>query len=238
MRVIAHTERKSPPIHSKHATNAQWWIARRPSMALLTPSRRAVIGGLVAAPFILPGPLRAQTLGFVDYPFTLGVASGDALPDGFVIWTRLAPKPLEPQGGMPVTPVAGDWEVAEDDGFSKVVAKGTEIAHAELAHSVHVEVAGLNPGRPYWYRFKCAGEKSLTGMARTLPAIGAVVDKVRFAAVGCQHFEAGYYTAYRHVAEEELDFVFHYGDYIYEYSPGTVTDAFHRPIEAVRHYVG
>src|ERR1700754_1044925 len=134
MRVIAHTERKSPPIHSKHATNAQWWIARRPSMALLTPSRRAVIGGLVAAPFILPGTLRAQTLGFVDYPFTLGVASGDGLPRGFVVLARLcalpaglviwpprAPKPLEPQGGMPITPVAVDWEVAEDDGFSKVV---------------------------------------------------------------------------------------------------------------------
>ncbi|MGN6124139.1 MAG: alkaline phosphatase D family protein [Sphingomonas oligoaromativorans] len=207
-------------------------------MTLLTPSRRAVIGGLVAAPFVLPAGLRAQTLGFVDYPFTLGVASGDALPDGFVIWTRLAPKPLEPQGGMPIRPVAVDWEVAEDDGFRTVVSRGSEVAHPELAHSVHVEVSGLKPGRPYWYRFKCAGEKSLTGMARTLPAIGATVDKVRFAAVGCQHFEAGWYTAYRHVAEEELDFVFHYGDYIYEYHPGTVTNERHQPIDPVRLYVG
>ena len=207
-------------------------------MALLIPSRRTVLGGLLSAPFVLPSTVRAQALGFADYPFTLGVAAGDALPDGFVIWTRLAPRPLEPQGGMPLTPVAVDWEVAEDDGFKTIAAKGQETAHPELAHAVHVEVAGLKPGRLYWYRFKCAGEKSLTGLARTLPAVGAKVDKVRFAAVGCQHFEAGYYTAYRHVAEEELDFVFHYGDYIYEYSPGTVLDAFHRPIEAVRHYVG
>jgi len=206
-------------------------------MTLLIPSRRAVIGGLAAAPFILPSALRGQ-VGYADYPFTLGVASGDALPDGFVIWTRLAPRPLEPQGGMPLDPVPVDWEVAEDENFRTIVAKGTETARPELAHSVHVEVAGLKPGRPYWYRFRSAGERSLAGLARTLPAPGAVVDKVRFASVGCQHFEAGWYTAYRHVAEETLDFVFHYGDYIYEYSPGTVLDAFNRPIEPTRRYVG
>ncbi len=206
-------------------------------MALFVPSRRTVLGGLISTPFLLPSTAWAQ-VGFADYPFTLGVAAGDALPDGFVIWTRLAPRPLEPQGGMPLSPVPVDWEVAEDDGFRTIVAKGTEAAHPEIAHSVHVEVAGLKPGRPYWYRFKCAGERSLSGLARTLPTVGAKLDRVRFASVGCQHFESGWYTAYRHVAEEELDFVFHYGDYIYEYSPGTVLDAFNRPIDPVRHYIG
>lgn len=204
---------------------------------ILAPTRRALIGGLVAAPFLLPSRLSAQ-MRFADYPFSLGVASGSPLVDGFVLWTRLAPSPMEPQGGMPLAPVAVDWEVAEDDGFKTIAAKGTETAYPELGHAVHAEVSGLTPGRPYWYRFHCGGEKSLTGLARTLPAAGASLAKVRFASVGCQHFEAGWYTAYRHVAEESLDFVFHYGDYIYEYHPGTALDAEHRPIEPVRLYAG
>jgi alkaline phosphatase D len=206
-------------------------------MTLFAPTRRAVLGGIAAAPFILPSRGRAQ-LPFADYPFSLGVASGDAAPDGFVIWTRLAPQPMEPQGGMPLDPVGVDWEVASDDQFKSVVAKGTEQAWPELAHSVHVEVAGLQPGRPYFYRFQAGKERSLTGRALTLPAPGSAVDKVRFAAVGCQHFEAGWYTAYRHAAEEQLDFMFHYGDYIYEYHPNYVLDAFDRPIEPVRLYAG
>ena len=199
-------------------------------------SRRTVLGGMTAAT-LLSGPARSQ-LRFASYPFSLGVASGDASPDGFVLWTRLAPDPLAPLGGMPRHALPVDWEVAEDDGFRTIVAKGQALAAPELAHSVHAEVAGLKPGRSYWYRFHVAGDTSLTGRAATLPAAGTTVDRVRFAAVGCQHFEAGWYTAYRHVAAEDLDFVFHYGDYIYEYSPGTVLDAFHRPIDPVRRYIG
>ena len=198
------------------------------------PTRRALIGGLAAAPFVVTRPLRAQ--GFADYPFTLGVTAGDALPQGFVIWTRLAPDPLDPHGGMPRTAVPVGWEVAEDEGMRRVVAKGEETAWPELAHSVHAEVAGLKPGRPYWYRFTCFGEKSLTGRAATLPAAGAAVDRVRFAAVGCQHYEAGWYSAYRHAAEEDLDFLYLYGDYIYEYTPGFVLDGLRRPIDPVRRY--
>ncbi|MAW99039.1 MAG: alkaline phosphatase [Sphingomonas sp.] len=204
-------------------------------MSILTPTRRGFVGGLFAAPFLLPAASRAQ-VGFADYPFTLGVAAGDALSDGFVIWTRLAPDPMAPHGGMPMAAVPVDWEVAEDDGFRNVVAKGSEKAWPELAHSVHVEVSGLKPGRPYWYRFRCAGERSFAGRATTLPSPGAKVDRVRFAAVGCQHFEAGLYTCFRHAAEDAPDFMFHYGDYIYEYSPGYVLDAFDRPIAPVRRY--
>lgn len=200
-------------------------------------TRRAVIGALVASPFLMASA-RAQTLGFAEYPFTLGVCAGDPAVDGFVIWTRLAPRPLEPVYGMPMKPVGVEWEVAEDDAMKSIVAKGSSVARPELGHAVHVEVAGLKPGRPYWYRFRCAGERSLIGRAATLPAPGATVESLRFAAVGCQHFEAGWYTAYRHVAEENCDFLFHYGDYIYEYSPGYVLDAFDRPIEPVRRYLG
>ena len=197
-------------------------------------TRRFILG---AAAALAPAAAFAQ-LRFADFPFALGVCAGDAAADGFVLWTRLAPRPLETAGGMPPYPVPVDWEVAEDDGFRKIVARGQETAWPELAHSVHAEVAGLNPGRSYWYRFHCAGVTSLTGRAATLPAAGAAVERVRFAAVGCQHFEAGWYTAYRRVAEEDVDFVFHYGDYIYEYSPGIVFDAFRRPIDPVRHYLG
>ncbi|WP_068085950.1 alkaline phosphatase D family protein [Novosphingobium rosa] len=200
-------------------------------------SRRALVGGLSLSPFILTSA-RAQTLGFTDYPFTLGVCAGDPAVDGFVLWTRLAPRPFEPQYGMPMKPVAVDWEVAEDEGFHKPVAKGTEIARPELGHAIHAEVAGLKPGRSYWYRFHCAGQKSLTGRAATLPALGASVERVRFAAVGCQHYEAGWYTAFRHAAQEDLDFFFHYGDFIYEYSPGFALDAHHQPVDPVRRYLG
>jgi alkaline phosphatase D len=206
-------------------------------MTQFTPSRRLVLGGLATAPFLLPSRLRAQ-LSFADYPFALGVSAGDALPDGFVLWTRLAPRPQEPHGGMPIAPVPVDWEVAEDAGFKTIAAKGTEKAWPELAHSVHAEVTGLKPGRPYYYRFHCAGATSPIGRALTLPAPGTAVDKVSFAAVGCQHFEAGWYTAYRHVAEEQLDFVFHYGDFIYEYQPSFTLDTFFNPIDPVRLYWG
>ena len=165
--------------------------------------------------FLTAGPALAQPR-FITPPFQLGVASGDPAPDGFVIWTRLAPEPLAPHGGMIMAPVAVAWEVAADEAFRHVVRRGEAIARPELAHAVHVELAGLEPGRPYWYRFICGAERSLPGMSRTLPAAGARVDRVRFAVAGCQHFEEGWYTAWRHIAEEQADFVFHYGDYIYE----------------------
>ncbi len=178
-------------------------------------SRRALIGGLAIGALSAPAILRAQQL-FTAYPFTLGVAAGDPSADGFVLWTRLAPDPLEPHGGMPLAPVEVEWQVASDAAMRDVVQKGTALARPELAHSVHVEVAGLEPGRPYWYRFTIGRERTTIGTARTLPAAGAAIDRARFAVAGCQQWEDGLYTAYRHMAAEELDFVFHYGDYIYE----------------------
>jgi len=162
------------------------------------------------------GPVLGQTL-FSDYPFSLGVASGEPTADGFVIWTRLAPSPLEIGGGMVMQPVPVSWEVASDEAFRTKVAEGTEAARPELGHSVHVEVSGLQPARPYWYRFSVGRERSGAGVARTTVRAGQPLRRVRLAAAGCQHYEAGLYTAYRHLSEEDdLDFVFHYGDYIYE----------------------
>jgi alkaline phosphatase D len=152
------------------------------------------------------------------YPFQLGVASGDPSADGFVLWTRLAPRPLE-GGGMPDSPVRVDWRVAEDEGMSKVVRSGQYTARGEWAHSVHVEVAGLKPGRWYWYDFKVGMEVSPRGRTRTLEAPGTAADQtppLRIAVASCQHFEAGHYTAYRHMLAESPDLVLHLGDYIYE----------------------
>lgn len=153
---------------------------------------------------------------FAADPFTLGVASGDPDAQGFVIWTRIAPCPMEPGGGMVAAPVLVRWEVAHDPGFRRIAQAGEAIAHPELAHAVHVEVAGLPPARPYWYRFTCGGHRSVTGRSATLPLPGARLDRLSFVVAGCQHYEEGLYTAWRRIAQEPVDFVFHYGDYIYE----------------------
>lgn len=177
--------------------------------------RRALLGSLGAAGLL--GSLKAKAHSLDVSPFQLGVASGDPEPDGFVIWTRLAPDPLAPHGGMSMKPVSVSWEVAADENFRTVVQKGEAVARPELAHSVHVEVQGLAPGRPYWYRFSALGSRSYVGRAATTPAPGSAVQQVRFAIAGCQHFEEGYFHAFRQISREQLDFVFHYGDYIYEY---------------------
>ncbi len=122
----------------------------------------AITGGAAAGGFALAAsdrPALAQAV-FADYPFQLGVAAGDPAPDGFVIWTRLAPRPLEFGYGMPKQAVEVAWEVAADDRFQTVVAKGQALARPELGHSVHVEVAGLEAARPYWYRFTAGKERS------------------------------------------------------------------------------
>ncbi len=150
-----------------------------------------------------------------DQLFTLGVASGDPAPDGFVIWTRLAPKPLE-GGGMPAENVEVAWEVAEDEPMTKVVRSGKTAANPDWAHSVHVEVEGLQPDRWYFYRFHANGEDSVTGRARTMPAVDASPAALKFAFASCQHYENGFFTAYDHMAKEGHDLILHLGDYIYE----------------------
>ncbi len=150
-------------------------------------------------------------------PFSLGVASGDPNETSLVIWTRLAPKPLEAGGGMPLADVvAVPWEVAEDEGFTKIVRRGESVAVPQLAHSVHVEVKGLEPDRWYWYRFHVGSDTSPVGRGRTMPAPRSAPEQLRFAFASCQHYETGLYTAYEHMAREELDLVLHLGDYIYE----------------------
>ena len=161
------------------------------------------------------------------FPFTLGVASGDPSPHGVVLWTRLAPRPLEFDGGMGSSrgPVEVDWEVATDEALTTIVASGTAVAPRELAHSVHVEVSGLEPWHEYFYRFRAGDHVSPVGRTKTTPAPGSPLAQLRFAFASCQDWQAGFYSSYRRMAEEDLDVVVHLGDYIYEYGIGATGGA-------------
>jgi alkaline phosphatase D len=190
----------------------------------IKPTRRQVLlaGTAAIGAATVGGTGLAQATGagrgVIRAPFQLGVASGDPLPDGVVLWTRLAPEPLTEDGfgGMPDRIVPVQWQVATDEKFTDVVAEGTEQTARESAHSVHVEVSGLRPGADYFYRFRVDGEISPAGRTRTAPAPGSRLDRFAFAFASCQHYAAGYYTAYQHMAEEDLDLVAFLGDYIYE----------------------
>jgi alkaline phosphatase D len=150
--------------------------------------------------------------------FTLGVASGDPLPDGVVLWTRLAPEPVAPdgRGGMPDQRVPVRWEIAEDAGFHRVVRRGVEHAVPQWGHSVHAEVHGLRPDREYWYRFIVGDQVSPVGRTRTAPLAHLRLRELSFAFASCQNYYEGFFTAFRHMARDDLDLVVHLGDYIYE----------------------
>jgi alkaline phosphatase D len=170
------------------------------------------------------GPFTAKTWAqqrFSNYPFKLGVASGDPAPDGMVLWTRLAPDPLAEngRGGMPNQNVRVEWEIATNESFRRPVRSGRTLARPELGHSVHVEVEGLLPNRPYFYRFRAGDAESPVGRTRTTPPPGAPLPELTFGVVSCQQYEHGFFTAYRRLADENPDLIVHLGDYIYEYAP-------------------
>ncbi|MDF1484294.1 alkaline phosphatase D family protein [Ramlibacter sp. H39-3-26] len=144
-------------------------------------------------------------------PFALGIASGDPAPDGVVLWTRLAVP--EGTGALTVR-----WEIADDPAFRRIVQAGQAGALPALAHSVHVEVAGLASGRWYCYRFMLGDAVSATGRTRTAPAANAPDARLRLAFASCQRWEHGYYAAWRHLAADAPDLVAFLGDYIYEYA--------------------
>lgn len=147
--------------------------------------------------------------------FSLGVASGDPTPDGFVLWTRLAPDPLQ-GGGMPDRAVSVRWQIARDAGFGDLVADGVAQTSAAVAHSLHIDVTGLPSAQTYYYRFTTGGQVSPVGTARTTPASDATAEGLRLAVATCQHYEQGYYTAWSQVAADQPDVVVFLGDYIYE----------------------
>lgn len=163
----------------------------------------------------------AGRIKFPSNPFTLGVASGEPNAEGMVLWTRLAPRPLQDDGdgGMPRQDVEVHWELATDDRMRRVIQKGTVTATRRLGHSVHVIPQGLKPDTWYWYRFHCSGEESPIGRTRTMPEPSSMPARLRFAFASCQNLQDGLYTAYRHMANDDLDLVVFLGDYIYEGGP-------------------
>jgi alkaline phosphatase D len=187
---------------------------------VFTVGRRQFIGVLaLAAGSSAWAQQAARPPRLPGYPFMLGVAAGDPDSAGFVIWTRLAPLPGMPRAGLDPVAYPVGWEVAADEGFARIVQRGEVLARPELGHSVHVTLGGLEPGRPWHYRFRIGDAVSPTGRARTLPAAGADVARVRLAVAGCQDYQSGLYTAYADIAGADVDALFHYGDYIYEGGP-------------------
>lgn len=205
------------------------------------------IGAAGLGTMVPPGLFRSQGAGllaqelptgvvFDPAPFTLGVASGYPTQDSVVLWTRIAPEPLAADGGV-TDPVEVRWAVGETreavaaelerhDAWSapsspnggplrSLVAAGTAVAAPESGHSVHVDVTGLQPGGTYYYGFAASGGTSEIGRTRTTPA--GPTDHLRFAVASCQDFSHGLWPAHRHIADEDVDFVLHAGDYIYEH---------------------
>ena len=178
----------------------------------------AAPAGLLAASPAAAGPSATARRGD---PFTLGVASGEPSPEGFVLWTRLAPDPLAEDGlgGMGERRTDVEWELAADERFRRIVRRGVGTTGPELGHSVHVEAAGLAPGREYFYRFRAEGSISPTGRTRTAPAAASMVP-LTMCFTSCSQYEHGFFTAYARLAQDEPDLVLHLGDYLYEYAAG------------------
>ncbi|MFJ1591193.1 alkaline phosphatase D family protein [Kitasatospora albolonga] len=207
-----------------------------------SPSRRTVVRAAAATAAALPvlsatadadasAPASASAPSEAAAPapaFLHGVASGDPLPDGVLLWSRVTPEPgAEPGSGRGAdTPVR--WEVAEDREFTATAASGATLASALSDHTVKADVRGLRPATTYYFRFTAGGQgpgggevHSPTGRTRTAPAVGADVAGLRFGVVSCANWEAGWFSAYRHLAARpDLDAVLHLGDYLYEYATG------------------
>lgn len=193
----------------------------------VSPDRRrflaagaAALGAAASAQLWLPTAARAAETSLPDGVFSLGISSGDPLPDGIVLWTRLAPDPLN-GGGMPDQAVPVEWELAEDGRFRKSVRRGVATARPEYGHSVHVDVRGLRPGRDYWYRFRTSGQISATGRTRTAPHPNSSGGRLRVALASCQNWQNGYFTPYADMLSQDPDFVLFVGDYIYESAPSS-----------------
>ncbi|MEU7005991.1 alkaline phosphatase D family protein [Streptomyces sp. NPDC046332] len=193
------------------------------------PTRRTVVKAAavtaVATP-VLVGAASPALAGSEAPAFLHGVASGDPLPDGVLLWTRVTPTSDATPGSGRGPAVTVGWEVAEDRDFARTVARGTLTATAASDHTVKVDVRGLRPATAHWFRFTAGDTVSPVGRTRTTPATDAATPGVRFGVVSCANWEAGHFSAYRHLAARaDLDAILHLGDYIYEYAAGSYPEA-------------
>ncbi|CAL9607474.1 Phospholipase D [Streptomyces sp. enrichment culture] len=197
--------------------NRSHTAANPPAPRRRTVVKAAAAGAVLAAPLAVPAPaLAAEAPAFLH-----GVASGDPLPDGILLWTRVTPTPEAVPGSGLGPDVEVRWTVALDKAFTNVVAKGSVTATAASDHTVKADVRGLAPATDYWFRFSAGATDSPAARTRTAPAASAAVANLRFGVVSCANWEAGYFSAYRHLAGRgDLDAWLHLGDYIYEYGTG------------------
>jgi alkaline phosphatase/alkaline phosphatase D len=185
--------------------------------------RRTVLrlAGLTAGAGVVASATLTGVASAASAVFQHGVASGDPLPGGILLWTRVTPTPEStPASGAGPT-VTVDWQVAADASFATVVQSGRVSTGPERDHTVKVDVGGLAPATTYWYRFGLSGQWSPVGRTMTAPADDAAITRLRMGVVSCANWEAGYFAVYRHLAERgDLNVVVHLGDYIYEYGTG------------------
>jgi alkaline phosphatase D len=204
-------------------TDAESTPRRSVSSPAHAPRRRTVVAAGAASAALLPlgaaltGPAHAAE----GPAFLHGVASGDPLPDGVLLWTRLTPSPGATPGSGRGAATAVRWQVATDAGFADVVAEGSTTTSAAADHTVKADVRGLRPATAYFFRFTAGGATSPTGRTRTAPAADTTAGNLRFGTVSCAHWESGWFASYRHLAARaDLDAVIHLGDYVYEYGTG------------------
>ncbi len=190
----------------------------------ITLDRRTFIkagaaGGLVIASSVPPGWLAPAGAGRGLWRH--GVASGDPRSRSVVIWTRVTPADNATPGSGRGKKVEVSWEIASDRRFKFVVRKGRVTTSARRDHTVKLAVDRLRPAERYYYRFKAMGQWSPVGRTKTAPSARADIESLRFGVASCSNFEGGFFAAYRHMSDRnDLDFVLHLGDYIYEYAPG------------------
>lgn len=181
--------------------------------------RAGASAGLLAAAR-LPFASAQEPFPDVDRPFGFGVASGDPTPHSSIIWTRVTPEPGAVPGSGTGRRVPVRWQIARDERFTKILRSGSKIAESARDHTVEVDVDRLEPGATYFYRFAALGDVSPVGRLQTAPDPTEAAP-VRFGLASCSNYEAGFFAGYRHLAErEDLSFVLHMGDYLYEYAPG------------------
>ncbi|TWD27121.1 alkaline phosphatase D [Streptomyces sp. T12] len=207
---------------SRHGTTGTA-VSATADTAALAPRRRTVVKA-AAATAALAGPLAAALPARAAQRapvFLHGVASGDPLPDGVLLWTRVTPTPEATPGSGAGPDTEVRWTVARDSGFTDVVAQGSTLATAASDHTVKADIRGLRPATDYWFRFSADGTDSPAARTRTAPSDGTAVDGLRLGVVSCANWEAGHFAAYRHLAARgDLDAWLHLGDYIYEYGTG------------------
>ena len=199
----------------------------RPNYATSTQSRRcflrtsATLGSALALgglPILLHGATRRLGSLPAD-PFNLGVASEDPTPDSVVLWTRLANEVIAEVGAANDAVEVG-FEISHSPSFRNILRRGAIAAVPELGHSAHADVRGLAADTEYFYRWQVGNATSPVGRTKTAPAGSSDNQKFRFAFASCQQYEHGFYTAYQHMAKEQMDLIVHLGDYIYERSWG------------------